>query len=130
MAAAASLDETALAAVTHAAAQADSVVETLGLDIDAALLAAAPQHLHHTSSTVHGSGSATASEAEGSCAACLRGLAMMLCLKSLLLGWRWLQQLALHWMRLQSWLLQLRRMPPPQHWLQTWQCLCWAPVRL
>ena len=61
-----------------------------------------------------------------SCAACLRGLTMMLCLKSLLLGWRWLQQLALHLMRLQSWLLQLRRVPPPQHWLQTWQCLCWA----
>ena len=65
VAAAASLDETALAAVTHAAAQADSVVEALGLDIDAALLAAAPQHLHHASSTVHGSGSAAASEAEG-----------------------------------------------------------------
>ena len=65
VAAAASLDETALAAVTHAAAQADSVVEALGLDIDAALLAAVPQHLHHASSTVPGSGSATASEAAG-----------------------------------------------------------------
>ena len=65
VAAAASLDETALAAVTHAAAQADSVVEALGLDIDAALLAAAPQHQHPASSTVPGSGSATASEAEG-----------------------------------------------------------------
>lgn len=65
VAAAASLDETALAAVTHAAAQADSVVEALGLDIDAALLAAAPQHQHLASSTVTGFGSATASEAEG-----------------------------------------------------------------
>lgn len=64
VAAAASLDETALAAVTHAAAKADSVVEALGLDVDAALLAAAPQHQHLASSTVHGLGSATASEAE------------------------------------------------------------------
>ena len=51
------MDKTALA-VTHAAALADSVLDVLGLDISAALLAAAPQYQHHASSTVHGSGSA------------------------------------------------------------------------